>query len=292
MHIACIPAYNEERTIYDVTKRCLNYVDKVIVCDDGSTDNTIKKAKDAGAIVINHEKNLGKGTALKSLFDYAKTIDTEIMITIDGDGQFLPEQIEILMKPIIEQKADVVIGYRFNDNTEMPKYRKFGNKILDKITNIATDSPFRDTQSGFRAYSKKAIEVIKFTADGFGADSEILVDASKKDLQISQVPVTVIYDTGGKTSTKNPISHSGNVIVTLIELIALRYPLRYLGIPGFLLIIIGIISSTYVLSVFNETRYFSIPLTLMSLGFMVIGLILFMISIILFSITQTSKRSM
>ena len=291
MYIACIPTYNEERTIYDITKRCLNYVDKVIVCDDGSTDNTIKKAKDAGAIVISHKKNLGKGTALKSLFDYAKTIDTEIMITIDGDGQFLPEQIETLMKPIIEQKVDVVIGYRFNDNTEMPKYREFGNKMLDKITNMATDSQFRDTQSGFRAYSKKAIEVIKFTTDGFGVDSEILVDASKKGLQISQVPVTVIYDTGGKTSSKNPISHSGNVIVTLIELIALRRPLRYLGIPGFLLIMIGIASSTHVLSVFNETRYFSIPLTLMSLGFMVIGLILFMISIILFSIVQTSKRS-
>ncbi|MGI0010296.1 MAG: glycosyltransferase family 2 protein [Nitrosopumilaceae archaeon] len=290
LKVACIPAYNEERTIYDVIKRTLNYVDKVIVCDDGSNDKTSQKATDASAIVIRHEKNLGKGAALKSLFKHAKEIDSDIMITLDGDGQFLPEEIERLVKPILDNGSDVVIGQRFEDTKEMPSYRKAGNKILDKFTNLASELPFRDTQSGFRAYSKKAIQLIKFTNDGFGADSEILIDATRKGLKISEVKVTVIYDTGGKTSTKNPILHSAGVMTTLLELIALRHPLTYLGIPGLILIIVGTAFSVYVISSFNETRYFSIPFTLVALGTLVIGAMLLLMSVVLFSIVRASRK--
>ena len=184
LKVACIPAYNEEQSIADVIKRSKNYVDRVIVCDDGSKDETSKKAKEAGAIVICHEKNLGKGAALKTLFKHAKEINPDVMVTIDGDGQFLPEEMKKLIKPILEDKMDIVIGYRFDKNEDMPTYRKAGNKMLDKITNMAAELPFRDTQSGFRAYSKKAINSVEFLTDGFGADSEILVDASKKALKI------------------------------------------------------------------------------------------------------------
>ncbi|MGI0011404.1 MAG: glycosyltransferase family 2 protein [Nitrosopumilaceae archaeon] len=292
LKVACIPAYNEERSIGDMIKRTLNHVDKVIVCDDGSDDGTLKKAKDTGAVVIRHEKNLGKGAALKSLFKHAKEIKSDVVVTIDGDGQFLPEEIEKLIKPILDNGSDIVIGYRFsNDKTEMPSYRKAGNKILDKITNIASDLPFRDTQSGFRAYSKKAIELIRFTSDGFGADSEILVDASQKGLKISEVKVSVIYDTGGKTSTKHPVTHSAGVLTSLIELIAIRHPLKYLGIPGLILIIIGTTFSVSVISIFNETRYFSIPFTLVALGSIVIGVILLLMSVVLFSIVRASRRT-
>lgn len=290
LKVACIPAYNEERSIADVVRRSKNYVDKVVVCDDGSEDDTSKKAKDAGAIVIRHEKNLGKGAALKTLFKHAREINSDVLVTVDGDGQFLPEEIEKLIKPILEDKMDVVIGYRFDKNEEMPVYRKAGNKMLDKITNIASDLPFRDTQSGFRAYSKKAINSIQFLTDGFGADSEILIDASKKGLQISEIKVTVLYDTGGKTSTKNPVSHTGNVIASLVELIALRHPLKYLGIPGLILIIIGVVFGVTVISYFNETRYFSIPYSLTAIGSVVIGLMLMLMSVVLFSIVRTSKR--
>lgn len=291
LKITCIPAYNEERTISDVIKRSMKYVDKVIVCDDGSDDNTSAQAKDAGAVVIRHEKNLGKGAALKSLFKHAKDLNADIMITIDGDGQFLPEEIEKLIKPILDNELDIVIGYRFSSDMEMPSYRKAGNKILDKITSMASELPFRDTQSGFRAYSKKAIQSINFTTDGFGADSEILVIASQKGLKISEVKVSVIYDTGGKTSTKNPVSHSGDVVASLVELVALRHPLKYLGIPGLILIILGTIFSVYVISIFNETRYFSIPFTLISLGAVVIGVIMILMAVVLFSIVRATKRT-
>ena len=291
LKIACIPAYNEEKPIGDVIKKSLNYVDKVIVCDDGSRDLTSTKAKEANAIVIKHEKNLGKGAALKSLFKYALNVNADVVVTIDGDGQFLPEEIDKIIKPIIENDYDIVIGNRFDDHKEMPSYRKAGNKMLDKITKMAADLPFTDTQSGFRAYSKKAIESISFTIDGFGVDSEILIDASKKGLKITEEKVTVLYNTGEKTSSKDPISHSVGVMASLIELIAINHPLRYLGIPGLILLIIGIGFSVLVISMFNENRYFSVPSTLVALGSVVIGLILLLMSVVLYSIVKTSRKT-
>ena len=288
--LACIPTFNEEGVIEKVIEKTLHHVDKVIVCDDGSSDNTAQKAKDAGAHVIKHEKNLGKGAAMKTLFEYVKKNQADIIVTIDGDGQFLPEEIPQLIIPILEKKADIVIGYRFEDNEEMPAYRKFGNKMLDKMTNLATDLPFRDTQSGFRAYTKNAIEQIEFITNGFGADSEILVSASKKGLKISERKVTVLYDTGSKTSTKNPISHTTGVISSLIELIALQKPLRYLGFPGIVLMIIGVIYSGVVIAIFNETRFFSVPSTLVALGSLMVGLILLLTSLVLFVIIRSGQR--
>ena len=290
MKIVCIPAYNEENTIADIVKRSLEFADKVIVCDDGSSDSTSEEAENSGAVVIKHEKNSGKGAALKSLFDYVKKLDFDVVVTIDGDGQFLPEEIEKLSRPILKKEFDIVVGNRFSNSEQMPKYRKTGNKILDKITKLASDLPIEDTQSGFRAYSSKTIKTISIYSSGFGIDSEILIDAVKKNLKITEVPVTVLYDTGFKTSTKDPISHSTGVLASLLQLVAINHPLRYLGIPGFILFIIGITFSIIVITIFNEDRYFSIPSTLVAIGSLVIGLMFILMSVVLFSISQMSKR--
>ena len=289
--IVCIPAFNEERVIKKLVQKCLKYSDQVIVCDDGSNDATSKEAKNGGATVIKHKQNEGKGSALKSLFKFVKDLKSDVVVTMDGDGQFLPEEIEKIMRPVLHEKADIVIGYRFDKTTEMPSYRKIGNRFLDKMTNLASELPFRDTQSGFRAYSKKAIETINFSTDGFGADSEILIDASRKGLKILEEKITVIYDTGGKTSTKDPISHGRDVLGSLIEQIALNHPLKYLGIPGTILLILGIVYSIVVISMFNETRYFSIPSTFVALGSLILGLILLLMSVVLFSIERATSRS-
>ena len=218
--LACIPAYNEEGIIGDLIKKTLPLVDSVIVCDDGSSDLTSKEAKDAGAFVIRHSRNKGKGAALKSLFDYAKHSNADIVVTLDGDGQFLPEEIPKLTKDIEDGKSDVVIGYRFETEKDMPSHRKLGNKILDSVTKKAANLNLRDTQSGFRAYSKQAIKKINFSSDGFVADSEILIDAAEKNLSISEHNVTVLYNTGNRTSTKNPVSHGSGVLISLFELIS------------------------------------------------------------------------
>jgi len=288
--VACIPAYNVENVIFPVVKEIFNYVDKVIVCNDGSTDQTAKKAEEAGAVVISHEKNSGKGAALKSLFNYVKKINYDVLVTIDGDGQFLPEEIPKLTAPITKNESDVVIGYRFEDDSEMPSYRKFGNKVLDKMTSAASELPFKDTQSGFRAYSKKAIDKIKFFSEGFAADSEILVSASNQELRILEEKVTVKYDTGSKTSTLNPVTHSTDVIAKLIELIAVKSPLKFLGIPGTILVIIGLVYSGIVISIFNESGYFSIPSSLIALGSFVIGLVMMLAAVMLVAINILTRK--
>ncbi len=139
-------------------------------------------------------------------------------------------------------------------------------------------------------YSKKALQKIKFVNDGFGVDSEIILDASNKGLKISEEKVKVIYNTGEKTSTKNPVSHTSDVLSSLIELVAIRKPLRYLGIPGLILLVIGIVYSSVVIVIFNETRYFSIPSTLVSLGTLVIGLMLVLMSAVLYSISRAMRK--
>ena len=290
MKIVCIPAFNEENTIADIVKRSLKFSDKVLVCDDGSKDSTSKNAENSGALVIRHKKNSGKGAALQSLFEYVKKLDFDVVVTIDGDGQFLPEEIEKLSEPVLKKEFDIVIGNRFSNSDEMPGYRKAGNKIFDKVTKLASDLPVEDSQSGFRAYSSEAINKISIHSSGFGIDSEILIDAVQKNLKITEKPVTVLYDTGFKTSTKNPISHSTGVMASLLQLIAINHPLRFLGIPGFILFIIGIIFSIIVMTMFNESRFFSIPSTLVAIGSLVTGLMLILMSVVLYSISQIVKK--
>jgi len=181
--IACVPAYNEEAGIGSLIKKLQKFVDLVIVCDDGSSDNTSEIAIQSKAKVVKHSQNKGKGAALKSLFKASLETQADIIITIDADGQFLPEEIPLLTKNLQENELDIVVGYRFDDNNEMPKYRKAGNKLLDSVTKLASDIGIRDTQSGFRAYTRQSIELIKFQSDGFASDSEILINASKKRIK-------------------------------------------------------------------------------------------------------------
>ncbi len=289
MQIVCIPAYNESLVIREVVKQCKNYSDEVIVCDDGSNDETSQEAVAGGAIVIRHEVNKGKGSALKTLFNKAKTMNPDVVITIDGDGQFLPEEINKIKQPILDGEADIVTGFRFENAQEMPTYRKFGNKMLDKITNLASEIQLRDSQSGFRAYSKNALELIQFNTDGFGVDSEILINAAKNELRILEKKITVLYNTEHKTSSKNPVTQTSEVVVFIIELIAIRHPLTYLGIPGIVFTVLGIIFSVIVISIFNETRYFSIPTTLAAIGSFLGGLMLALMSVVLYAITKGQR---
>ena len=290
--LACIPAYNEEGIIGNLIKKTLPLVDSVVVCDDGSSDLTLKEARDAGAFVIQHSHNKGKGAALKSLFDFAKHSNADVIVTIDGDGQFLPEEIPKLVKDIEDGKSDIVIGYRFETEKDMPSYRKFGNKVLDELSKRAANLNLRDTQSGFRAYSKRAIAKIHFRNDGFAADSEILIDASEKNLLISEHNVSVLYNTGNKTSTKNPVKHGSGVFISLLELVLSKRPLTFLGIPGVVMMIIGIITSSITFTFLNETGHFLVSYALLSMILITVGIMLILVSGILFSFNRTVRNKL
>jgi len=190
LKVACIPAYNEERTIGRVILLSQRHVDHVLVCDDGSDDMTGDLAEKMGAKVIRHSANMGKGEALRSLFAAVRKMNAEIMVTIDGDGQHNPDEIPRLIAPLEDGQVDVVIGARFHGKNEgIPAYRKIGNRIL----NAVTLEGITDTQSGFRAYGVKAIETLHPAEMGVGVDSEILMDAARHGLRITELPVSVSY---------------------------------------------------------------------------------------------------
>ena len=177
-----IPAYNEGKNIADIVNKLKEKYESIIVCDDGSTDSTSKIANNHGALVINHEKNLGYGAAIRSIFLKAKEMSGDILVTFDADGQHRVEDISKVARPIQDQKADVVIGSRFlsEDINEVPEYRKFGIKIITKITNASIKENLTDSQSDFRAYSKKVLSDITPIENGMGVSTEILIKASTK----------------------------------------------------------------------------------------------------------------
>ena len=157
--IVGIPAFNEEKNIAALIIQLKKIADKIIVCNDGSTDLTSKIAEGLGVTVINHEKNLGYGAAIRSIFLKSKDLDGDILVTFDADGQHRIKDINRVINPIINEESDLVIGSRFLDKSEkeVPQYRKVGIKIITKVTNATIKKQLTDSQSGFRAYSKKVL---------------------------------------------------------------------------------------------------------------------------------------
>ena len=204
--LAVIPCFNEEATIGSVVLKAKRYVDTVVVIDDGSIDKTAKIAEYAGATVLRHEKNKGYGAALKSGFEYARENNFDVMTILDGDGQHDADQIQTVMRPVSEGKADICVGSRFLDSTGnmVPMYRHFGIAVLTKFSNAGSDKKDKvtDAQSGFRAYSRKAIDNIDLKDTRMGASAEILMQGRRNHLNCEEVSITCSYE--GECSTEKP----------------------------------------------------------------------------------------
>ena len=285
MKFACIPAYNEENTISDLVKSAKKFVDKVIVCDDGSTDDTLNNAKLAGAEIISHKKNQGYGAAITTLFDYCRMQNADVMITLDGDGQHDPNQIPILLDTISQHSVDVVLGSRFLDNnTDTPGYRKRGIKIITSAANFGADFKVSDAQSGFRAYSKSAINAIHPTEQGMAVSTEILLKISNKGLSLAEVPITTSYD--GDTSEQNPVPHGISVLMNTIKYVSIRHPIKFYGIPGFVSIIAGLVSSVLFLDAYLNDQVIFYGSLLGAVILLLFGAILSVTAIILFSMAN------
>ena len=287
MNIVCIPAYNEEVKINDVVKKALLYVDKVVVCDDGSSDNTATVAKKAGATVVSHKTNQGYGAAISTLFDYCRKNNAEIMVTLDGDGQHNADQIPNLINVILDHHVDVVIGSRsLKDEKDLPGYRKTGIKIITATINSATNLKVTDSQSGFRAYSKTAIDLIHPSESGMSVSTEILLQISNNGLSLAEVPITVSYS--GYTSTENPVTHGTHVIASTLKYVSIKHPMYFYGLPGVLIFISGLIMGTYFLE-----NYLNPIAPRVLYGFMLgsivstlLGSLLIITSILLFSMSN------
>ena len=215
-----IPAYNEEKSLSKVIIQTMKYVTKVIVCDDGSTDMTAEIAENLGAITLRHKKNRGKGAALRTIFNYVKPLYPDIVITIDADGQHNCREITKLIQPILENKADMVIGSRYLNRSKMdaPLYRRFGLYVINWLINNVNKIPIKDTQCGFRAYNRKALETVsKLKVNGYDVETEQLNAVFKRRLRVTEVPVTVKYKGIEKASKKSPLKHGSEIITNIFK---------------------------------------------------------------------------
>lgn len=285
--IVCIPAFNEEKNIANIVRKARNHADEVIVCNDGSTDNTAKLALQEGASVINHPKNYGYGKTIRTLFEKALERKADIIVTIDSDGQHDPEQIPTIIEPILKNGFDVVIGSRFMVNkadVRIPFYRSLGIKTITKFTKHASYKNLTDAQSGFRGYSRHAIETMNLVEDGMQISTEILLRAGSNRLAITEVPVTISYDVEN-SSTHNFLSHGIGVLFSVIQFISLRHPLLFYGLPGVALIAISGYFAYNALELFSGTRFISINMILLSTTATITGIILLTTGSILFTIT-------
>ena len=186
--LAAIPCYNEGLAIGSVVLKAQRHVDEVLVEDDGSTDDTVEVAKAAGAEVVAHGVNKGYGAAIRSCFTYAKANNADIMIILDSDGQHDPSKIPDFVHALTTNGADVIIGSRFLEkNNTIPRYRIAGMKVLNLSTRVAGNIKTTDSQSGYRAYSRRAIEKIKVTNHDMSACSEILTQVKEGLQKISKL---------------------------------------------------------------------------------------------------------
>jgi len=285
-----IPAFNEEENIAAIVIRLKKIYQYVIVCDDGSNDLTAEIAEELGAIVIRHEKNLGYGASIKTIFHKAQEINADILTTFDADGQHRIEDIEKVLKPIRNNISDVVIGSRFlNNEQKIPKYRKIGIKAITELTNITSGTKITDSQSGFRAYNKKILEKIQPTDSGMGVSTEILIKIQKAGFRISEIPIIISYE--GDTSTHNPVSHGTSVVFSTLKYVAIERPLTFYGIPGVIFLIIGLSFGIWTTQIFSVQGKIITNIALIGISGVIFGTILIITATILHSIVSVVREN-
>jgi len=289
--VAGIPALNEEQTIAKVVARASQHVDKVLVVDDGSQDDTALIAEKLGAVVLRHGRNLGKGAAIRDCFEWARQNGADVLVTLDGDGQHDPSRIPELVEPLEKSGVDIAIGSRMTRPRNMPRHRWYGARLLDYATQVKVGDRIIDAQSGFRAYSRKAIEALVAAEYGMGVDSEIVVRANKAGMRIIELPIEVSYN-GPKTSTHNPMMHALDVMFTLVKFVSIRHPLLFYGGFALLFFAISFVFGFMTVDYYQRWGRVITNLALVSVAAGILGFLALFTGIILFTlITVIRERS-
>ena len=277
--IAAMPAYNEGKYIGSLVLQVRQYADEVVVVDDGSTDHTSKVAVLAGATVVRHVENKGYGSAIQSILAEAKKQNADILVILDADSQHNPEEIPSLVKAV-SQGSDIVIGSRESQRGAIAPYRRLGQRVLSRMTSIASGTKLSDTESGFRAYSKKAINLLELKEKGMAVSSEIITEATTKGLKITEVPISVIYTKDG--STLNPVRHGFGVLNRIMVMISERRPLLFFGVFGSIFLIVGLAAAINVTWLYYfSTRVLATGTALISILFITAGLLSIFTGVIL-----------
>jgi len=289
--LAVIPCFDEEATVANIILKTKRFVNQVLVVDDGSSDETKKIAQEAGAIVISHKKNKGKGAAIRTGFQYALENNFDYVVTIDGDGQHNPLEIPNLLEDVINNGHDISIGFRVGNNTEMPTWRRVGKRVLDYTTSMGTGGFVTDSQCGFRAFNKKAVEAItpKLKGNAFSVESEQLIKAHESGLKVMNTNVTCKYK-DLDTSTKNPAAHGFSVLAYIIWVIAERRPLLFISVPGFISMVIGLVLEIYTFQYFNQNQMVFIPYTIIVSILIIVGAFAVFIGLLLNVLPKIIKK--
>jgi glycosyltransferase involved in cell wall biosynthesis len=272
------------------------YSHLVIVCDDGSEDLTGEIAERMGAIVVHHEHNRGYGAAMHSLFRRAMELNADVLVTLDSDGQHDPSEIPRLVKPIEDGDAEVVLGSRFKDKNgtaDMPLYRQFGVKVITKLVNGSKKNAVSDAQSGFRAYGKRAQELLgRISENGMSASIELLRAAQKNGLKICEVPISCKYSNGDlvKTSKHNPLSHGMGLLSGIVKLVIEEKPVLYLGMPGILCLLVGAVFGIWMLELYAIEHQIATNIALASLSFILFGFFAMSTAITLYAISRIMAK--
>jgi len=282
--VTCIPAYNEERTIARVVIDSKRYSDVVIVCDDGSSDYTGAIAEGLGAVVVRHERNLGYGAALRTLFEKALEYGPDVIVTIDADLQHDPRYIPVLVKAVADGGADIAIASRGGRSDETPVVRRAAIRLLSKVMGIGV----KDVQSGFRAYRASVVRGLMPSERGMEASVEILRRAAEMGLRIVEVEVPFRY-AGVRRPSENPLARGYSVLTRILRDRVMEKPLTYLGGPGLAMLLLGLASGSWVVWRYIETRMLAVGTALITVMLVIGGLLLTLMGILLFAIKEYAR---
>jgi len=286
--VAAIPCFNEERFIGSVVVKTKKYVDQVIVIDDGSADATGDVAAEAGAVVYRHDRNRGYGAAIRNALSKGRELEADVLVILDGDGQHDPGDIPGLIKPLLDGEADVVVGSRFlRKGKPPPSYRRLGQRILTAVTNVGSGQKISDSQSGFRAYSAKALRQLNLAENGMSVSSEMQFAISKAGLKVTEVPIEVSYTGQAKRS---PLGHGIGVLGRVLVLFSLRQPLLLFGLPGLAFLTAGLVIGVRVLSVYGRIHELAVGNALGAILLCLAGLLAVFAALMLQAMKELIER--
>jgi len=286
--VAVIPAYNEERFIASVVIKTRRYASHVIVVDDGSSDNTADLAELAGAEVVRQPKNGGKAVALNEGLARAMEHLPNAIVCLDGDAQHRPEELCEVAKPVLEGHADVVIGSRFlATRSAIPRWRQMGQHALTAVTNLTSGVKITDSQSGYRAFSPKAVPHLHFHTSGLSVESEMQFLFKQAGLKVAEVPISVSYLDGNK---RNPVVHGIQILDAILTLVARRKPLLFFALPGLLTGCMGLFLGVRVTWAMENSGELLVGSAILTTLLLIGGLLLAVSGIMLHSLDHFVRR--
>ncbi len=289
--LVAIPCYNEELAIAGVVLRAKRFADEVLVIDDGSKDQTVALATMAGATVLQNPGNKGKGYGVRRAFQHAHDGGYDALVLLDGDGQHDPDEIPLLLDPILKGEKDVALGFRFGDKTEMPMWRRVGKRVLDYATAAGGAGVVTDSQCGYRAFGRRAIAEMtaKLQGDGFSIESEQLVVMKDASLSFENVRIHCKYD-GIDGSTKGPVEHAVGVLTSIFDMMTSKHPMRFIAFPSAAILLAGVALGITTIRHYNNTHSFLIAYALGSATLAILGTMGILVAIMLKMISHMERR--